>query len=133
MIVETPKRILTGDFEEEDKALADRLGGILNSFLEQMHHLTQKSINIQDNLNQFVRSVTVTVDAAGVPTTTIGFQNTLKSRVSGTQVIRAFGDSGVVSQPFISYIESNGNITITQIVGLRPNVSYNLVVLVIGD
>jgi hypothetical protein len=133
MIVETPKRIMTSDFEEEDKALADRLGGILNSFLEEIHNLTVKNINIQDNLNQFIRSITVTVNSAGVPTTTIGFQNTLKSRASGTQVIRAFGELSVVSQPFISFVESGGNITITQIVGLRPGVVYNLVILVIGN
>jgi hypothetical protein len=133
MLIQSPKRILAADFKEDDKDVAGRLGGLLNSYLEELHTLSTKNINIQDNLNQFIKNITVTVNSSGVPTQNIGFQNNLNTRISGTQVIRAFGNSPVISQPFISFVEREGSIIINHIAGLIPNVEYQLVVLVIGN
>lgn len=133
MIVQSPKRIITSDFEDDDKALAERLGNFLNGFIEEIHQMTVKNVNIKDNLNQAIRTITLTVNGSGIPQSSIGFQNPLKTRVSGMQVIRAFGATPPIAQPFISFTEGNGSVAVNHVAGLVANVSYQLVVLVIGD
>lgn len=132
MKIQAPKRLLTSDFKDDDKEVASKIGGLINTFLEEVYNLTSKNITIGDNLDQVVKIITVSVNAAGVPTTNISFQNPLKNRVQGFQVLRAIGNSYPTSQPFISYSEKNNVIYVEHISGIPANTEFQLVILMIG-
>jgi hypothetical protein len=132
MKIESPSRILTSDFADEDKEVAGKIGGILNNFNEEVYSLTNKNITIADNLDQLIKVISVRVNSSGEPTTTLSFKNTLKGKIQGTQVIRVFNGLPT-SQPFITFTETNGVVTINHITGLNPNTDYQLVILVIGQ
>lgn len=133
MRIQSYKRILTTDFDEDDKTVAGKLGSLLNTFLEEVYTLTSKNITISDNLDQSVKLVTLSVNGSGVPNTPISFQNPLKGRLQGSQVIRAIGGSNVNSQPFLSYTESSGVVTVSRVSGLPADTEFQLVILLIGE
>jgi len=133
MKLQAPKRILNEDFAEDDKAVAGQLGGILNTFNEELYLLSSKNMSITDNFNQEIKSITLTVGATGVPSTDISFKNNLKGKVQGMQIIRTFSNVSVTAAPFIEFSESSGIITIGKVIGLVQDEEYQLVILIIGN
>ena len=133
MKIQGPKRILTNDFSKDDQEVASKMGGLLNTFNEEIHRAISKNLTIADNLDQEIKIFTAIVDANGVPTTSISFRSNLRSNLSGMQVIRALGNNYPNSQPFISYTQSSGIITVDHIAGLPANTQFQLVVLLIGN
>lgn len=129
------KRLLREDFPQEDKALIDKLGGVLNPFLEQILDALNKNLD-HDNLKREIKEVAVTVNASGIPTPAVSFRNTLNSKVKGINVVRAIHDTSTttypVSQPFISFTEENKLVKIDHISGLQASNKYNLTIETIG-
>jgi len=133
MKLQAPKRILAEDFSEDDRQVAGQLGGLLNTYNEELYLLSSGNMNIADNLNQEIKILTIQVGADSVPTTTIAFQNNLKGKVQGMNVIRSFGNVSVNSAPFIEFSESANVITIGKVIGLVPSTDYQLVIHIIGN
>ena len=133
MKIQAPKRIMTSDFEDDDKAVAGKMASLLNTFLEEMYSLSNKNVTIGDNLDQSVKTISLQVNSSGIPTTSISFQNPLKGKIQGCQVIRVFGNSYPTAQPFVSFTERNGVIEVNHVSGLPANTNFQLVILLIGQ
>jgi len=133
MKLQSPKRILSEDFSSDDKAVAGTLGGILNTYLEELYTLSSKNITIEDNLNQELKTLKIQVDASGFPKTKTSFQNNLKGKITGMMVIRSFGDVSVTAAPFIEFSESTRIITINKVIGLVADTDYQLVIQIIAS
>jgi len=133
MKLQAPKRILTEDFEEDDRSMAGKLGSIQNTYNEEVYLLSSGNITIGDNINQELKTLKVTVNSSGVPITKIAFQNRLKGKVQGMNVIRTFGKNSVLSAPFIEFAEVSQVINLTKIIGLVADVEYQLVIHIIGN
>lgn len=133
MKIQAPKRILTDDFDDDDKSIAGKIGGLINTFNEELYSMSSSNITIADNLDQVIKIMKFEVDSTGKPATDISFQNTLKGKIQGCQVIRAIGNSYPTNQPFISYVESGGVVTINHVSGLPADTEFQLVVLLIGQ
>lgn len=133
--IDNIKRILKEDFDEKDRPIVDKLGGVINTFMEQVISALNKNINF-DNLNQEVRDITVTVDAGGVPLTDVSFRSNLLTRLRGMQVIFAENQTNPNSYPttcpFISFNENSKIIRITHITGLQASNKYKLRIITIG-
>ena len=129
------KRIRTEDFEQEDRDLIGKLAFALNPFLEQISAAFNKNIDFE-NLNQEVLAMTVEVDATGVPKTLTDLKSSLKSRVSGLQVIKAVNLEGdgtfLTSAPFITFTLVGNLIRVQHVTGLPANKRYNLTMISYG-
>lgn len=122
----------TGDFKQEDRDSAERIGNIINPFMQQVVELADGRIDFENRVENLI-VVEFTVDATGTPLLN-NKMNTGKSSIRGFQVISAFSTSTVTtatSQPFISYTPlGNGLVQVNKISGLPANVKFRLNVIV---
>lgn len=125
------KRIITNDYDDEYHDLVETLGGSINDAFNQVFFALNKRLTIGDNFQGTVRSVDVTVDANGIPTSSTRFNlDTTALSVQGLNVIRAENQTNTAiyptSQPFVSFTQVNDSIVINHISGLQPNQRYRL-------
>ena len=129
------KRIRTEDFDKDDYALINKLAFALNPLLEQITSAFNKGIDF-DNLNQEVVSITVEVNASGVPKTLLQLNSHLKGKTQGLTCINASNleNDGTfpTGTPFITFTQSGSLITIQHITGIPADKRYNLTVISIG-
>lgn len=121
-----------GDFKQEDRDSAERIGNIVNPFMQQVVELADGRIDFENRVENLI-VVEFTVDANGTPLLN-NKMNTGKSSIRGFQVISAFSTSTTTtatSQPFISYTPlGNGLVQVNKISGLPANVKFRLNVIV---
>ena len=129
--IQRPKRISSESLPSELRAPADLVGNSVNTFMEEAYIAIMGNLGVTSNLNMEFKTIKLTVDANGIPTSTVSFKSNLKSKIMGCTVIRAF-EAYPTSQPFINFSENQGVATITQVSGLTPNTQYQLVILLIG-
>lgn len=129
------KRIAKEDFNSDDRNLVGKLALPINSFHEQVRNALNGNIDFT-NLNQETITLSITVDANGIPVTDTKFKSNLKTTVKGTTCIRAFNLTTAtnypISQPFINFTENNHILTINHVTGLQANEKYNLTLILIG-
>lgn len=129
------KRIQKENFDKDDQRLAEQIAYPINSFMEQTRSALEGRLDFT-NLNQELITLTVTVDADGVPIVTTKWKSNLKSNVAGNVVISAANQTDTSAFPdgcpFISYSQNGGIITVLNVTGLQANNKYDLVVLSIG-
>ena len=130
--IQSPKRIIVEDFAKQDRPMAEKLSGSLNLFMDEVYQVLSKNLNTTDNLNRDLKTIKVNVNASGIPNSNVQFQNTLKTKISGMVVIRAF-NAIPTTAPFITYTENAGIVTINQVSGLVANTDYQLLIEIIGD
>lgn len=127
MKLPSQKKILKEDLKDVPAGL-NPLIDTLNSFMETIYQMANKNITFQDNIASFVKEVTYKTDsvypAAQKP---ISFQNTLKNKPMGLQVIQVYDKSNYVPAAgpvYAPWVENGGEIVINTITGLEPNKSY---------
>ena len=127
------KRIIVEDFQEKDRDLAGKLAGNINIAFEEIIGALTKNITVGDNLNLNQRTFTVTVDSSGNPVTITKVASNLSSSTAGISVIRAQNQTTSTvtptGQPFISFTDNSGIITINNITGLQASNQYVLTVI----
>lgn len=128
------KRIITEDFEPQYQTLISRLGYVLNQFMSDTVNIVNGNIDF-DNLNQNLIEFDISVDNTGKPIK-VSSINVGKTNPRGLTVIRVQSltnsTSYPTSTPFISYTPiGNNSVTINNITGLQPNITYKLTVIVI--
>lgn len=118
------------DYPEEVRSTVERLGNILNPFMQQVVELADGRIS-DENTTTVTKTFEVTVDVTGKPTLNNKLQ-TGKSSIIGFQVINDVNLTNaaltVDEQPYIaSYTRlGNGLVQINKITGLLPNNKYRL-------
>lgn len=129
------RRIITEEFAQADQDMISKLAYIMNNFMEQVVDVVNGNLDMQ-NLNQQIKTIDITVNSAGVPTTSDKISYDLKTRVQGIVCIKAENLTNVnsypTSSPFISYSENGNLLTVKSISGLQALNKYRLTLLIIG-
>lgn len=126
--IDTPKRIVADEFEEQERNLVQKLAPPLNFFMEQVTNTINGRLDF-DNINRQPIVITVNVGADGRPIRQTQFSAAQGLR--GVSVLRAVNTTNSVNfptgAPFVSF-SSNGQgiYTIQHVTGLRPGQNYNL-------
>lgn len=128
-------RIKSADFPEEQKELADSLGGLLNPFIDKLVIGFNKNFTVDDNLPFEFKTLDTRVDGAGTPLINTALLTNLRN-LKGYICINVINLDGSASYPtatpFLS-IEVIGNLAnIRHIGGLPPGVNYRLTLLAIS-
>jgi len=134
------KRLFKGDFKPDDQELVDKMSYTINSGLETLYEALNKRLTFDENFNSSQHTITVTVDANGTPSQRTSVTTTLQGVVAGIIVTKAINStsftSGAVypaSTPFISYTQSNQQVTINNIKGLTAGIPWTLSFIVLGS
>lgn len=130
-VIQRPRRISSESVAKEAQQAVDVVGNSVNTFMEESYIALMGNLGVTSNLNMEFKTIKVTVNASGIPTSTVSFKSSLKSKIVGCVVIRAF-EAIPTGQPFINFSENNGVATISQISGLVADTQYQLVILTIG-
>jgi len=124
------KRIITEDYEDEYKNLVSKLGSSINTFADEVTSALDNNLSIDDNLNIAKKTLTVTVDASGLPLSSTSVKSGLSGSCIGIQVIGAINltnsTTSPTSTPFISYDDNGGVIKVNKITNLQANDKYQL-------
>lgn len=128
------KRLIKGDYPEDQQGLVEKLSEALNSGIEALYELGNKKISLRDNILCTVRDVDVTVDASGVPVTNTVISLDGTGRVEGVTVINAFNNNNTAltptGQPFIVFQAQASAITVKKVTGLAAGSSWKLRVII---
>lgn len=134
MKFESPKRLIKEDVQEEDRALVEKVGYVINPSFEQLAKILDNNLTIKDNFNQSQKEIIVTVNATGTPVTATQFKTDISGNCRGLQVINAVNQSSVntypTGTPFISFTEKVGVITVNNITNLQAGNKYKLTVII---
>lgn len=132
--LDNTRRIVKEDYDNKYDDLIDKLAFVLNSFMEQTVNEVNGNLD-QTNLKSDIITITMTVDANGLP---IG-NNLIKSTVirpTGTTVINSInvtnGNVYPTSQPYITF-STNSNSKIMKVLnisGLQASNKYQLTIKV---
>jgi hypothetical protein len=124
------KRIAKEDFPAEYQELIDKLAFPLNSHMEQVRDLFTKNVDF-DNLARELITLKIQTNSLSKPITKVSFKSTLRNKIRGINVISAnitsSNTSYVQSAPFISFSQNDGIVSVTNISGLAPETTYELV------
>jgi hypothetical protein len=128
------KRILSSDFNDEDRQLVDQLAGSINTVIDDHQYTLNGKVSLRDNIYCTVKDIEVTVDAAGGTGGTRVTVNNPQVQALGMQVIQVTNVSNSsiypVGQPFITYSQLESSILLNNITGLLPGYRWRLRVIV---
>src|ERR1700722_4651353 len=96
--IPTQRLIKPEDFDKSDQALIQKLAFPLNTFMQQVISALTNNLDF-NNLNQQINTFTVSVNASGVPTSPISFQNKLSTKLYGIICINALNQTGDSTYP----------------------------------
>lgn len=129
------KRFLKEDFPEDDQEFVDKMGSILNPFLEQIAQAFNKNINFE-NLSRELITVDIENGTGGKLKTTTQFKFTLTNRILGLNIIKAenITNSSIypTQAPWISWSINGNIITINQATGIQDNNKYRFTIELIS-
>lgn len=125
-------RIKSSDFPEEQKELADSLGGLLNPFIDKLVIGFNKNFTVDDNLPFEFKTLDTKVNGSGVPQINGAISTNLRN-LKGYICINVINLDGTTvyptATPFLS-VEVNTNIVnIRHIAGLPSGVTFRLTLL----
>lgn len=124
------KRIISEDYDEKMRPTVAKLAYSINVFADDVSNALNKGLTIEDNLAYAKKDIIVTVDGNGVPTTPTVVISGLSNTVVGMNVIRAINGTHTnmspLAQPFITFSDNSGQITISKVTGLQANNRYTL-------
>ena len=126
------KKLVKEDFPSKDQELVGKIGFILNPVILQITNVLNKGLAI-NNLSTQIKTLTITVDAKGVPVHPSSFATDLKGKCIALQVGRAQNTTTSTTYPtgapFISFSENNGQIQVLNITGLTAGDNWNLTLI----
>lgn len=127
--IQIPAKLRVEDFDSEDKELIEKIGGIYNSFIDDIYRLVDGGLDSY-NINRQIGDVDVKIDSSGKVMGTPQIKITVNGRIRGINVINAVNqvNSGIypLSAPYVSFSATSTTLTITNISGLQPNSQYRL-------
>jgi len=131
------KRIITSDFEEDNKALIEQLAFPINDGFNALYFAVDGKLSLKDNIACTVRDLDIVVTTTGNPTSATSFTLNKQGLMIGCQVISALNQVNSlvypIGQPFISFTQNNTVITINNITGLQANQRYKIRVVAYLD
>lgn len=131
------RRIITQDFQQEDRQLVEQIGSNINDGFQVLYQALTKRLTFADNIASTVRTVDVRVDSNGNPTQSTSFKlDVPNTPVLGVLVlsVQNLTNSAVypTGMPFISFTQNGDAIYINNITNLQAGSQYRLIVLAIN-
>lgn len=130
------QRLSEEDVDPQFRPLIRKIGYSINNFADQLSEAFNNKITVDDNLNEFIRTIDLYVNSDGTPAILTVIKSSLSTSCRGTDVLRAenLTSSGTypTNQPFISFTENNRLITINHISGLQANNKWRLTIRATG-
>lgn len=127
------RRIITSDYGKDVQPTIEKLGITLNDSFNEVYYTLNGRVDLTNNLFCSVRTLDITVDANGIPTTRTTFGLNSTSSVIGCTVLSAVNqvNSAVypLGAPFISFTQVDQAILINHITGLQPETRYTITVV----
>lgn len=126
------KKILREDVKEAP-AWVNGIIEPVNSFMETVYQALNKNITFVENLRCFVKELTYKTTASYPLAEVIEFDNDLKVKATGVQVLQAFETSTYSPAPgpvYVPWVEVNGVITVSAITGLDASKTYTIRLLI---
>lgn len=125
------RRIITSDFDEKDKKLVENLGLNVNDAFQDLFFAVNGRLDLRTNIACSVKDIDVTVDSAGAPVArTVFTVNNPGVPIIGITVIYAINQNNSAiyptSAPWVSYVQIDGGILITNITGLQAGQRYSI-------
>jgi len=127
------KNIISTDYAKQFQSLVSQLSLSLNNGVSVLYTALNNNLTFRDNFLGTIQDVTVTVNAAGVPTQTAAFQLNTTTPVDFVLVGMATNltnsTTSLLGAPFITGTQSANIYTINQVTGLTPNQNWKLRVI----
>lgn len=131
--IQSFSRIIVEDYDEKDRPLVTKLANSLNPFCEAIVDALTKRLTITDNFDMSKKTVTLSVDSAGVPTTKTSLKSELSSQCVGITVLRAVNTTTpthlATGTPFVTFTDNDRLLSIVNITNLVPNDKYTLTLI----
>jgi hypothetical protein len=122
------RRIITNDFDKDDKKLVEKLSSPLNDSFNELYFAANGRLGLRDNIYCTVKDLDIIVDANGNPTQITSFNLDKTGTVLGCQVLYAANQVNTATyptgQPFISFVQNGANLIINNITSLQANQRY---------
>ena len=124
------RRIITNDFEEEDRDLVGQLSTPINYSFNELYFALNGRLTLRDNLFSTVKDVDIYVNSNGTPVNTTSFALDKTGSILGCSVLSAVNQDNTsvfpTGQPFISFTQNNNSIFINHITGLTPGYRWTI-------
>jgi hypothetical protein len=136
-VLSSYRRIYDQDYQGPYQSLVSQLATPINQSFTELYAANNNGLTFSDNFLATVQTFTVTVDSNGIPKNNTQFVlGTYQTTLSGLFVINCVGAQNATSLPtggiFISFKKQNNNVSIQNVKGLTPNVSYSITVVALG-
>jgi archaellum component FlaF (FlaF/FlaG flagellin family) len=133
--LDNPQRIVLEDFEDDQRAMAEKIANVLNPFMENVFNILNKNVDLA-NLKMEVVSFKVRTNASGTPNKTTQFSSTNFANTSNGYVVytKNLTNSTIypTTAPFVSFVPQGGNIyKVVNVTGLTVNDEYEVRLLLI--
>ena len=126
------KKININDFSVDSRENMGKLARSLNPFFDDIERAMRKGLTIEDNLPFQYQTVTLVVDAVGVPVQKT-IINTSLTNLKGCFIVKAVcADAFPDNAPFITYVQTNNILEIKHVTGLPANKSFTLTLLLVN-
>lgn len=124
------RRIMKGDYPEEDQGLIDQLSAVINQGLEQVYFALDNRLTLSENLACTVGEFEIEVNSGGIPKARTVFKVGNNQKID--QVIVGDVESLTASPVYptsgvtVSWSQVTDGILISHITGLPANVKYRV-------
>lgn len=127
MKLPTQRKILREDLKDAPPYVNGIIEPV-NSFMESVYQALNKNITLQENIAAFLKELIYTTPStypSGVDI--VSFQNTLRTRPIGLQLMQVYDRSTYTPPPgpvYVPWIDDNGTINVYPITGLEASKQY---------
>jgi hypothetical protein len=133
MKLPTLQNLVKEDFPSNQQDMISKIAFILNPALTAITSVLTNGITVPDNFNGGTKTLTVAVDANGIPTSTLTFQTGLKAQINHIIPTRATNQTNSSTYPtacpFFNFSDNGGTVTVNQIAGLQAANTYTITIL----
>jgi hypothetical protein len=128
------KKLIKEDFSQQFQDMIGKIAFVVNPAFQNIQSILNNGITLEDNVNCVIKSLTLSVDSTGVPTSPISFSTGLTSKVAHLIVTNCVNQTNPTvyptGAPFISYVDNSGTLTINNITGLQAKNTF--VITIVG-
>ncbi len=127
------RRIMKQDYAPDQQEFVEKIAVSINNGFETIYDALNKKLTLSENLSSTIKDVELEVNSSGVPTKLTVFTVDFDGRVALIMIgkLDNLSNSQVfpTQAPFITYRQSDKNVTIQHVTGLQPGYVYRIKVV----
>lgn len=129
------RRVIEQDYPTQYQDLVRQLSVTLNYGFDSLYQLLNGKLTFADNMDSTTKTISVQVDASGIPTTNTVITKSSTTTITGLIVAKAVNTTNPTTYPsggvFINYTETPTTLVITHITGLQTNNTYDITLVTV--